>query len=293
MASSNDPVYLTIQSQCILVNGILDEYTSSRITFTHTISFEMITIHNNTVKKIKLDFDKMLNAIQATPSNSCAKTRDYSQSFIIVKHGSCPNMSNWLYVPTTLIDADYPKNEIFAYLCNYSDVNIPIQEFDCFTLVYELGTRSEHENFLKLEIFMNYKGLPSFYAEVIRLHKATSNAQGIDITFKKEYSISSRGSLLLDILWHYNLQLDKYPFLFILRSRFTKLGIIIKEVSSRGILLLNLSDSYVFLGQRFIQLVLPLPYIFENGSCNYINHKNYIASNLSVEYLNKPRKLKP
>lgn len=253
----------------------------------------MRPVYNNTNCKVKLDYNAIVAKILAIPTANINATQ-LKDSFIIVKQGAASTLCNWLYTPTTLIDADYPKSEIFAYICNYSDVDLTLCVHDRFTLIYEVCTIQPTLNYhyINLEIFMQYKGLPSFYADIERLHKATAKAQGIDVTFKKEYVIESRGSLLLEILWHFNLQLDRYPLLFILRSRFARQGVVIQEINSKGITLINMSNSLVYLGNRFLQLVLPIPYVFEDGTCNFIDHKNFLLANMPVEYLDKTRKLK-
>jgi hypothetical protein len=215
-------------------------------------------------------------------------------SYILIKHGYCSAVfgSN-LYVPTTLIDVDYPKSEIFAYMCNYCGVDLPLIEFDRFQIVYELGFNIPNNYYpMSLLIFMDYLGLPEYYAKIANLHKATAFANGIDITFEKEYTIQSKGSLLLEIMWHQNLQLEKYPLLFVMRSRFAKRGICVYNVSKKGILLTNMSSNLVFLGQRFLQIVLPIPYIFEDGTCNYIDHTQKLHDCIKIKFLDSKRKLK-
>jgi hypothetical protein len=265
---------------------------NSKITLVHHFNFEMCTVFNHTVRKIKLDYGLIMLALRGI--HVAGIPLNAFPSYILVKHGHCEATRAHLYVPTTLIDADYPKTEIFAYLCNYCGVDMTICEFDKFRITYELGFNIPNNFYpMQLRLFMDYLGLPAYCARVILLHKASALANGIDVTFEKDYTIQGKGSLLLRIMWHQNLQLDKYPCLFVMRSRFAKLGICVYSVTQEGILLTNLSNDLVYLGQRFVQICLPIPYIFEDGTCNYIDHTtNKLHDFIKIKYLDCKRKLK-
>lgn len=246
-------------------------------------------IKDQSVKKIKLDYNRILAAIPMP-----FVTYNVLNTYILVKWGNCDKFKGFLYVPQVLIDSDYPKSEMFLYLCNYSGVNITVDKNDQFNVIYEVGFDFPNNFYpMHLRIFMDYFGLPAHIARVVRLHKSSPGANGIDITFEHDYTIASAGSLFLNICWHYNLQLEKYPCLFTMRSRYAKRGIVVYEINDKGILLTNLSKSLVYLGDRFLQIVLPIPYIFEDGSANYIDQTNKIHPNLLIEFLDKKeRKLK-
>jgi hypothetical protein len=77
-----------------------------------------------------------------------------------------------------------------------------------------------------------------------------------------------------------------------MRSRFAKQGICVYEVNQKGILLINQSNNQIWLGQRFLQICLPIPFVFEDGSCNYIEHKNKLHDILDINFLDEKRKLK-
>ncbi len=286
---------ICIENNIINKQAAKDDYSISKASFTIHYNFETTYISTNDILKIPFNFILVVDYFTSLGISS----ESIADSYVVVKGESfntflpthTKQKENLLYTPSTLIDSDYPKDEIFFYLVNYSNYGFLLVEKDIYSVHIEIGLNIKQSINYDLKIFSNYYGLPNHFAKILYLSKGTSNCQGIDITFENdEYLIEPKGSLLISLNWASNLCLEKYPLLFLPRSRFAKLGLIIGSVNKKGILLFNASFTKIILGNRFLQILLPIPYIFSNGACNYIDHQ--LSDNMPVTFKDKRRKLK-
>lgn len=102
------------------------------------------------------------------------------------------------------------------------------------------------------------------YTKIKKLSTSSPGANGIDITFARDFLIYPKGivTLLLPLCGERSIR--HYPHLFIMRSKYARQGIAIAKIFydddyNLSIIISNESTIPVDLGHKFIQMVLPAP----------------------------------
>lgn len=218
-----------------------------------------------------------------------------------------------------LVDADYPGTAFITLWkrINGNDLIIPDGAIECelTMVIYNPIAASKHRKeplalnktyripLIKCSICDEKNGPDTMNKDtlkVFRMYKSTGGANGLDLVFEKGVTIFSRGivNFRLNRFLIYR-EIELSPFMFLLRSRYSRQGISLKyaPISENEIefLLENLSTNTIDLGNRFLQYV-PAPMHQELPSQLLIAHNNDAVNNDSCGFLmdqeEKPRQPK-
>jgi len=179
-----------------------------------------------------------------------------------------------------LIDCDYASDELYFFIVNLNNRQVK-EDTISFSFM-------SFENFIEM-VPCNYRFPLLFHNpnedkmdRILELKCSSSNANGIDVIFKDDYIIYPKGTLQINIV-PYFFDMINYPDLFIMRSRFAKLGCIIHHSKSK-ILIKNLGYEKIDLGNCFLQICLPVPFSFNITNENF----KFLSNNFLKYEGNKP-----
>ena len=220
----------------IISHKILDNNKYNKLV---EIKFEKITINAEEKITLHLPFLKAERTCPIVMSSMCC-----------VKE---------IFIPKTLIDIDYnfPPQ---IYLLNFNDYSVDVDSCliqmnymyidDSQIHTFPLFNQTEEDN-------LNFDTIKKF-------KRSTANANGLDIIFNKCYEIHPKGTLELKLPFHFYSSTIYFNNLILLRSSFAMKGLcVVMDYSNLNIVVINYSNHYRFLGERFLQLVLPAPLCFK------------------------------
>jgi hypothetical protein len=211
----------------------------------------------------------------------------FKRAYLIVTNTI--NYDNY-YVCDGLIDFDYPGRPYF-YVFNHSSqkLNLKMIQFKLqvvYSKVYLFPNYSLNI-FRQDKFYHNYE-----YDRIIAFKKASFFANGIDIIFLNDYSIQGKGYLQIQLQLSENRVFDFYPNFYMLRSRFSKMGVCINIIPNKRfryiLFLTNNSDKEIFLGKSFIQIKFPPPFSFMINEALLLS----LCNGTTIDIRNLPRKLK-
>lgn len=168
-----------------------------------------------------------------------------------------------------LIDSDYSYDWI-AYLRNFGAHSYTLKQYSKIKLVFMLNFHSHIYPNYNLGVFFQYKESRFYGYDVLKnLHVGSFGANGIDLVFEGDYEIQGKGTLTLKLPFNEKTPLSlKNSIIIIPRSKFTRLGLGVVQYGCfyNPLTLVNNSIHPIFLGKRFIQMIIPSPFCFELNS---------------------------
>ena len=166
------------------------------------------------------------------------------------------------YVAKTLIDEDYfDYTFVTVFNPNNVDVKVNMIMFKVSSYYYQPWETNIHTFPL---FYIDEEDLDSDIPSICGFAHQTNGANGIDVIMNNSYIIQPLE--ILDVpckMYFYTSTLD-FQDLFIMRSRFARVGITIHYDATQRILrVINNNNTPVDLGNRFFQLILPSPICFK------------------------------
>jgi hypothetical protein len=194
------------------------------------------------------------------------------------------------YVPTILIDIDYPDKSYYV-IFNPLNQDFNVKKIDfLIDFIYKMDfINIINTNKLFIPVTIN-----ATTDKIKSLQISTKHANGIDIIFDKSYKIKPKETIKLNLQFKPNENLANYSKLYVMRSRFSRMGLCVSLISDNNIFLLNMSNKEILVGNKFIQIVLPNKYAFqlnENTLEEIFGQKNIEFIYLSNK-IRKPKNLK-
>lgn len=160
------------------------------------------------------------------------------------------------YVPTVLIDFDYPNKPYFT-IFNPTDKEVKLERIKFFIdFVFKTNNIDYGETlFFQTENSGPIDGISSLKIQ-------SKEANGIDVEFEKCYSIKPKSNLIINLPFEPSQLLAECKHLFVPRSRFARIGLQVVSFEKNQLVLFNSSSTEIDLGDRFFQIVLPTPLAF-------------------------------
>ena len=187
------------------------------------------------------------------------KNIDFARNLMIFSniYSGC----NELCIPKTLIDEDYMGFPV-VYVLNNRDFDMSCSEFD-FKVNQFFYDPSETNIHTFPLFYIDEEDMDDHIPMICGFRKSTTGANALDIIMNKEYSINSLEILDIPCKFYFNTSTLDYQNLFLMRSRFSKNGIFCELDQQMKILrVINQSNKTIYLGNTFLQLLLPTPLCF-------------------------------
>lgn len=167
---------------------------------------------------------------------------------------------------TSLIDSDYFGKPVFRCL-RVQNAPMDIRHEGQLQLVLFRFFDTDPGNLASFNPAM-FSSLAEHSGHLVKRFSISSlGANGIDVCLQDaglpdRYFLPAQGCLPICLPFLGSYGFRDTPGLFILRSRFSRLGCDMVHLSNNKLLVRNLSNSPVALGNRFIQIVPPWPWNF-------------------------------
>lgn len=192
--------------------------------------------------------------------------------FYVIIEGGCAVFGHWLAdFGKCLIDEDHPGQScLFLTNIRKNVFNTRTGELEfkiCFkpwphklmtgvyngNVFYQTKEGDEFARYNNEGTCMKKMG----YDRIKTILKSTLCANGYDLIMEKEYSIEREGILLVYLPWSLNEDFKDKPNLFMMRSKFGRLGITctVMPYPDRAIMISSSAKEKINLGNRFLQIV--------------------------------------
>jgi hypothetical protein len=169
--------------------------------------------------------------------------------------------NNDICVPKTLIDEDYLGTPV-VYILNNRDFDISCSEIDFKVNQFWFDISETNIHTFPL-FYVDEEDIRAEIPMISGFRKSTSGANALDVIMNNEYSINPLQILDIPCKFYFNTSTLDYQNLFLMRSRFSKLGIFCQLDQQLKLLrVINQSNQTVALGNIFLQLLLPTPLCF-------------------------------
>ena len=171
------------------------------------------------------------------------------------------------YVPTILIDIDYPDKSYYV-IFNPLNQDINLKEID---FLIDFNYKMDYINIINTNKLFIPVTINATTDKIKSLQISTKHANGIDIIFVKSYKIKPKETIKLNLQFKPDENLANYSKLYLMRSRFSRMGLRVSLISDNNVFLLNMSNKEISIGNKFIQIILPNKYAFQLNENNSVN----------------------
>jgi hypothetical protein len=228
--------------------------------------------------------------------------------YYLVYGDSTSDMTEGAYVVPVLMDSDYPEDPFYSvfnarseplvlkkvsfivYICSKTFLSNNLCETDSFKL--PLIRQVERKGFDD----SNFDSAEKL-DEIVEFRKSSRHANGLDVVFggRREYQIPANCELRVKISWTESFKqfFEGSSRLIMPRSSFARLGLTTQLLENGDLILKNNSHKSINLGERFVQLVLPMCFSFFITK-DLVNRLavNSVESPIESTLKNNPRKKK-
>ena len=199
-------------------------------------------------------------------------TRWSPQSVLDEEEEECENRSlmifsnicsgnNDICIPKTLIDEDYMGLPV-VHVLNNRDYTISRSEIEFKVNQYWFDNSETNIHTFPL-FYIDEEDAAAQVPMISGFRKSTTRANGLDIIMNNNYSINPLEIIDIPCKFYFNTSTLDFQNLFLMRSRFSKLGVFCSFDQQLKLLrVINQSNETVNLGMSFLQLLLPTPLCF-------------------------------
>ena len=169
--------------------------------------------------------------------------------------------NNGLVIPKTLIDEDYIGVPV-VYVLNNRNYTLTCSEIEFKVNQYWFDSSETNIHTFPL-FYIDEEDIVAELPLISGFRKSTTGANGLDVVMNNEYSINPLEIIDIPCKFYFNTSTLDYQNLFIMRSRFAKMGVFCNMDHECKILrVINQSNETINLGNIFLQLLLPTPLCF-------------------------------
>ena len=205
--------------------------------------------------------DYPANSVTTLVLKSDMFARDAGKTRSLMIFSNICSGNNDICIPKTLIDEDYMGVPV-VYVLNNRNYTISRSEIEFKVNQYWFDSSETNIHTFPL-FYIDEEDAAAQVPMISGFRKSTTRANGLDIIMNNNYSINPLEIIDIPCKFYFNTSTLDFQNLFLMRSRFSKLGVFCSFDQQLKLLrVINQSNETVNLGMSFLQLLLPTPLCF-------------------------------